>query len=50
MLIITLCAVITGVNTGYRLGSEQRTKAYAIGGILLVIAAVESFLRFRGMI
>ena len=50
MLIITLCAVITGVYTGYRLGSEQRTKAYAIGGILLVIAAVESFLRFRGMI
>jgi hypothetical protein len=38
--------VIAGLFTGYRLGYEQKTKAYGVGGILLFIAAIELALKY----
>ena len=32
--------------TSYRLGYEQRTKAYAIGGIILIIAGIDVIIRY----
>ena len=46
ILIITFITVIAGMFTGYRLGYEQKTKAYGIGGMLLFIAAVELALKY----
>ena len=46
MLFITAIVVVLGLYTGYRLGYEQKTKAYGIGGVLLLISAVDIILRF----
>ena len=43
---VTAAVVICGLYTGYRLGYEQKTKAYAIGGILLLGTALEIILRY----
>ncbi len=46
ILIVTVVTVIAGLITGYRLGYEEKTKAYGIGGILLFIAAIELAFRY----
>jgi putative Mn2+ efflux pump MntP len=46
ILIVTALAVIVGLYTGYRLGYEQKTKAYGVGGILLLISAVNIIVKF----
>ena len=38
--LVTLIFALAGTFVGYRLGYEQRTKAYAIGGIILIIAGI----------
>ncbi|MCX4316700.1 MAG: manganese efflux pump [Lachnospiraceae bacterium] len=45
--VVTVLAVLFGIYTGYRLGYEYRAKAYIAGGILLVAAGVELFVRFQ---
>ena len=45
--VVTVLAVLLGIYTGYRLGYEFRARAYMIGGILLVAAGVELFVRFQ---
>ena len=45
-LFVTALLVVLGIYTGYRLGYEQKTKAYAIGGSLLLISAAEIVLRY----
>ena len=45
--VVTVLAVLFGIYTGYRLGYEYRAKAYLVGGILLVAAGVELFVRFQ---
>ena len=42
----TIIVVIAGLHAGYHLGYEQKTKAYAIGGVLLLIGAVDTVFRF----
>ena len=49
MLIITILVVIAGIYTGYRLGYEQKTKAYNIGGILLMISAINIIVKYMAM-
>lgn len=44
--IATILSVILGVYTGYRLGYEQKTKAYGIGGIILILSAIEIVIRY----
>ena len=44
--IVTAAAVAFGVYTGYRLGSEQKTKAYIIGSILLLIGGIDVIFRY----
>ena len=46
MACITILAIFLGTFIGYRLGAQNKNKAYAAGGILLFIGAVESFMRF----
>ena len=46
ILIITAVMVILGLYTGRRLGYEQKTKAYGIGGILLLISAIDVVLKY----
>ena len=38
---LTVLVVVLGMYTGYHLGFEQRTKAYAIGGALLTLAGID---------
>ena len=42
----TIVVVISGLHVGYHLGYEHKTKAYAIGGALLLIGAVDTLFRF----
>ena len=42
----TVIVVIAGLHVGHHLGYEQKTKAYAIGGVLLLIGAVDTIFRF----
>ena len=42
----TVVVVIAGLHVGYHMGYEQKTKAYAIGGVLLLIGAVDTIFRF----
>ena len=42
----TLIFALAGTFVGYRLGYEQRTKAYAIGGIILIIAGIDVIIRY----
>lgn len=43
---MAVAAVAVGVYTGYRFGYEQKTKAYAVGGFLLVISGLDVMIRF----
>ena len=42
----TILVVIAGFYTGYRLGFEQKTKAYSVGGILLIIGGIDAIIRY----
>ena len=42
----TVFVVIAGLYVGYHMGYEQKTKAYAIGGALLLLGAVDTVFRF----
>lgn len=42
----TVIVVIAGLHVGYHMGYEQKTKAYAIGGVLLLVGAVDTIFRF----
>lgn len=42
----TVIVVIAGLYVGYRMGYEQKTKAYAIGGVLLLVGAMDTVFRF----
>ena len=42
----TILSVIIGVYIGYRMGYEQKTKAYGIGGIILIFSAIELIVRY----
>ena len=44
--LVTLIFALAGTFVGYRLGYEQRTKAYAIGGIILIIAGIDVIIRY----
>lgn len=46
MVCMTVTAVVVGMYTGYRFGYEQKTKAYAAGGFLLVMSGVDVIVRF----
>lgn len=46
ILCTTVVVVIAGLYVGYRFGYEQKTKAYAIGDVLLIAGAVDTVLRF----
>lgn len=46
MGIITFLAVILGTYTGYRLGYEQKTKAYWAGGFIFVAAGIDVIIRY----
>lgn len=46
LICITVAAVIIGLYTGYRMGFEQKSKAYIIGGALLIIAGIDVIIRF----
>ena len=43
--IITICCVVFGIYTGYRLGYEQKTKAYLIGGLLLCVSGIRVWIQ-----
>ena len=49
MLIITILVVIGGIYTGYRLGYEQKTRAYRIGGVLLMLSAVNIIIKYMAL-
>lgn len=42
----TVIVVIAGLYVGYHFGYEQKTKAYAIGGVMLLAGAVDTVFRF----
>lgn len=46
LVIATILSVIIGVYIGYRMGYEQKTKAYGIGGIILIFSAIELIVRY----
>lgn len=46
MVCITIAMVIVGLYTGYRLGFEQKSKAYIVGGALLIAAGIDVIVRF----
>ena len=46
IICFTVLVVIAGFYTGYRLGFEQKIKAYRIGGILLAIGGIDAILRY----
>lgn len=46
ILFVTAFFVVLGLYTGYRLGYEQKTKAYGVGGILLLISAFEVIFKY----
>jgi putative Mn2+ efflux pump MntP len=43
---VTVVVVIAGLYVGYHWGYEQKTKAYAVGGVLLLAGAVDTVVRF----
>lgn len=45
LLIATIVLAVAGTYTGYRLGYEQRNKAYGIGGIILAAAGMEILIK-----
>ncbi len=46
--IVTAVFVTFGIYTGYRFGFEQKTKAYIVGGILLLIASADLVIEYIG--
>ncbi|MGN0203247.1 MAG: manganese efflux pump MntP family protein [Coprococcus sp.] len=46
ILIVTAFFVVLGLYTGYRLGYEQKTKAYGVGGVLLLISAFNVIFKY----
>ncbi|WP_434311384.1 manganese efflux pump MntP [Hominifimenecus sp. rT4P-3] len=46
LAISTILAATLGAWVGYRLGAEQKEKAYLIGGILLVLAGLEAAVNY----
>lgn len=43
---VTVLAVLFGTYTGYRFGFEQKTKVYAVGGVLLFVAGIDVIVRY----
>ena len=43
---LTVLMVVFGMYTGYRFGFEQKTKAYSIGGVLLIIGGIDVVIRY----
>lgn len=43
---LTVLMVVFGLYTGYRFGFEQKTKAYSIGGVLLIIGGIDVVIRY----
>ncbi len=43
---LTVIVVIAGLYVGYHFGYEQKTKAYAIGGVMLLAGAVDTIVRY----
>lgn len=46
IICVTIAIVIIGLYTGYRFGFEQKSKAYIIGGALLIAAGIDVIVRF----
>ncbi len=46
ILIVTALFVVLGLYTGFRLGYEQKTKAYGVGGALLLISAFDVIFKY----
>ncbi len=45
LLVVTAAAVVAGIYIGYRLGYEPKKKAYVIGAAVLLVAAIDVFIR-----
>lgn len=45
LCLVTIAAVYLGVYIGYRLGFEPKNIAYRIGGAVLIVAAIDIFVR-----
>ncbi len=45
LFVITVLAVYIGIYIGYRLGFEPKNIAYRIGGAVLIVAAIDIFVR-----
>ncbi len=45
LLVVTVIAVYIGVYIGYRLGFEPKNIAYRVGGAVLIVAALDIFIR-----
>lgn len=46
IICVTIVMVIIGLYTGYRLGFEQKSKAYIGGGALLIAAGIDVIVRY----
>lgn len=46
IICVTIAMVIIGLYTGYRLGFEQKSKAYIGGGTLLIAAGIDVIVRY----
>lgn len=46
IICVTIAMVIIGLYTGYRLGFEQKSKAYIGGGALLIAARIDVIVRY----
>ena len=49
IICVTIAMVIIGLYTGYRLGFEQKSKAYIGGGALLIAAGIDVIVRYSVM-
>ena len=49
IICVTIAMVIIGLYTGYRLGFEQKSKAYIGGGALLIAAGIDAIVRYIEM-
>ena len=50
IICVTIAMVIIGLYTGYRLGFEQKSKAYIGGGALLIAAGIDVIVRYLSLI
>ena len=50
IICVTIAMVIIGLYTGYRLGFEQKSKAYIGGGALLIAAGIDVIVRYIVML